>query len=199
MSDAVAVIWDERVKAYDFGPGHPLTPLRVQLAMRLVQEFGGAFSDLQQTQHTLSDLMKREAQLREKQEFHQYQLAEIDAVEPKPDEDIAIQQELKIMENSERIFDLTSALHQVLYDADNSVRDQLLRARNIFDQLVHIDPTFAEYRDECISAVSIVPSPPASTRPASAATSSPTHCAPPTSPTSRSIPARAIAACTTRS
>lgn len=40
MSDAVAVIWDERVKAYDFGPGHPLTPLRVQLAMRLVQEFG---------------------------------------------------------------------------------------------------------------------------------------------------------------
>ncbi len=40
MSDAVSVIWDERVAAYDFGPGHPLTPLRVQLAMRLVQEFG---------------------------------------------------------------------------------------------------------------------------------------------------------------
>jgi DNA repair protein RecN (Recombination protein N) len=123
---------------------------------RLVHDFGQIFADLQQTQHTLNDLRKREAQLREKQEFHQYQLNEIDAVDPKPGEDVAIQQELKIMENSERIFDLTSALHQVLYDADNSVRDQLLRARNIFDQLVHIDPSFSEYREECASAVSIV-------------------------------------------
>ena len=40
MSDAVAVVWDEALRAYDFGPGHPLAPLRVQLAMRLAREFG---------------------------------------------------------------------------------------------------------------------------------------------------------------
>ena len=40
MSDAVAVVWDEALATYDFGPGHPLAPIRVQLAMRLAQDFG---------------------------------------------------------------------------------------------------------------------------------------------------------------
>lgn len=40
MSDAVCVVWDEALSAYDFGPGHPLAPIRVQLAMRLAKDFG---------------------------------------------------------------------------------------------------------------------------------------------------------------
>jgi len=123
---------------------------------KMVADFSLVFADLQRTQHMLNDLRQREAQLRDKQEFHQYQLKEIELVDPQSGEDIAIQQDLKILENSERIFELTSALHHVLYDDENSVRDQLLRARNIFDQLVHIDPSFAEYRNECISAFSII-------------------------------------------
>ena len=40
MSDSAAIVWDEALRAYDFGPGHPLAPIRVQLAMRLAEEFG---------------------------------------------------------------------------------------------------------------------------------------------------------------
>ncbi|MBI1350027.1 MAG: acetoin utilization protein AcuC [Actinomycetales bacterium] len=40
MSDSVGVVWDDRLAEYDFGPGHPLAPVRVQLAMRLAAEFG---------------------------------------------------------------------------------------------------------------------------------------------------------------
>lgn len=40
MSERIAVIWDDRLAEYDFGPGHPLAPIRVQLAMRLAEEFG---------------------------------------------------------------------------------------------------------------------------------------------------------------
>lgn len=40
MSDSVALVWDEALRAYDFGPGHPLAPIRVQLAVRLAREFG---------------------------------------------------------------------------------------------------------------------------------------------------------------
>ncbi len=40
MSDALTVVWDEALRAYDFGPGHPLAPIRVQLAMRLAADFG---------------------------------------------------------------------------------------------------------------------------------------------------------------
>ena len=40
MSERVGVVWDDRLAEYDFGPGHPLAPIRVQLAMRLAAEFG---------------------------------------------------------------------------------------------------------------------------------------------------------------
>lgn len=40
MSDALTVVWDDALKGYDFGPGHPLAPIRVQLAMRLATDFG---------------------------------------------------------------------------------------------------------------------------------------------------------------
>jgi len=40
MSERVRVVWDEELRAYDFGPGHPLAPIRVQLAMRLAADFG---------------------------------------------------------------------------------------------------------------------------------------------------------------
>ena len=40
MSDTLGVVWDDRLAEYDFGPGHPLAPVRVQLAMRLAAEFG---------------------------------------------------------------------------------------------------------------------------------------------------------------
>ena len=40
MSDSVGVVWDDRLAEYDFGPGHPLAPVRVQLAMRLAAELG---------------------------------------------------------------------------------------------------------------------------------------------------------------
>ena len=40
MSERVRVVWDEQLRGYDFGPGHPLAPIRVQLAMRLAADFG---------------------------------------------------------------------------------------------------------------------------------------------------------------
>jgi acetoin utilization protein AcuC len=40
MSAALVVPWDEALVAYDFGPGHPLNPLRVDLTIRLARELG---------------------------------------------------------------------------------------------------------------------------------------------------------------
>jgi acetoin utilization protein AcuC len=36
----LAVSWDDRLTSYDFGPGHPLAPVRVELTMALAREFG---------------------------------------------------------------------------------------------------------------------------------------------------------------
>jgi acetoin utilization protein AcuC len=38
--DGVALVWDERVRGYDFGAGHPLAPVRVELALELIRRSG---------------------------------------------------------------------------------------------------------------------------------------------------------------
>ncbi|WP_327049178.1 acetoin utilization protein AcuC [Microbispora sp. NBC_01189] len=40
MSRAVRVVWDDALVTYDFGPGHPLAPVRVELTMALAREMG---------------------------------------------------------------------------------------------------------------------------------------------------------------
>jgi acetoin utilization protein AcuC len=41
MSRSVRVAWDDRLLGYNFGPGHPLAPVRLDLTMRLARELGG--------------------------------------------------------------------------------------------------------------------------------------------------------------
>jgi acetoin utilization protein AcuC len=40
MSRSVRVVWDEDLASYDFGRGHPLAPLRVELTVALARELG---------------------------------------------------------------------------------------------------------------------------------------------------------------
>ncbi|QFY05661.1 acetoin utilization protein AcuC [Nonomuraea phyllanthi] len=40
MSRSARVIWDDELISYDFGPGHPLAPVRVELTMALARELG---------------------------------------------------------------------------------------------------------------------------------------------------------------
>ncbi len=40
MTCTLAVAWDERLTGYDFGPGHPLAPVRVELTVELARAFG---------------------------------------------------------------------------------------------------------------------------------------------------------------
>ena len=40
MSRSLGVAWDDRLIGYDFGPGHPLAPIRVELTIALAREFG---------------------------------------------------------------------------------------------------------------------------------------------------------------
>jgi acetoin utilization protein AcuC len=40
MGTSLAVPWDDDLREYDFGPGHPLVPVRVDLTLRLARAFG---------------------------------------------------------------------------------------------------------------------------------------------------------------
>jgi len=40
MTCTLHVAWDERLTGYDFGPGHPMAPVRIELTMQLAHELG---------------------------------------------------------------------------------------------------------------------------------------------------------------
>src|SRR5260221_8305127 len=40
MACTLYMAWDERLTGYDFGPGHPLAPVRVELTIELARAFG---------------------------------------------------------------------------------------------------------------------------------------------------------------
>jgi acetoin utilization protein AcuC len=40
MGESVHVVWDDTLVGYDFGPGHPLNPVRLDLTIRLARDFG---------------------------------------------------------------------------------------------------------------------------------------------------------------
>ena len=40
MSDSTLVVWDDVFTTYDFGPTHPLRPLRLELTMALAGQLG---------------------------------------------------------------------------------------------------------------------------------------------------------------
>jgi acetoin utilization protein AcuC len=45
MAGPLTVAWDDRLTEYDFGPDHPLAPIRVELTMALAREFGVLSAD----------------------------------------------------------------------------------------------------------------------------------------------------------
>lgn len=40
MTGSLTLVWDEALAKYDFGPGHPLAPVRVELTIALARELG---------------------------------------------------------------------------------------------------------------------------------------------------------------
>jgi len=123
---------------------------------KLVADFAESYRTAMEFESRLRDLKLREGQLRERHDFYQFQLQEFDIVDPKRGEEIAVEKELKILENSERLLELTSGIHGTLYAEENSVRDQLVRVRNLADQLAAIDASFLEHRNELAGAIATV-------------------------------------------
>jgi DNA repair protein RecN (Recombination protein N) len=84
---------------------------------------------------------------------YQYELGEINKIEPQENEIDELEEKLKIIENSEQIFALCNDLYNSIYDNTNSARDLMIAARKNLEQLSKIDKEFEPYLNDCKSAV----------------------------------------------
>lgn len=132
---------------------------KTQKHLEFLDDFGHLGQELNhvaQTFKTLKQLhdqkhsLEEQAQtLKEKREFYEFQLNEIQKVNPVANEEEALLAEEKILKNSELLFRLTSEFYQILYESENSVHDQLSRVMDGLIELKTIDPRFENYVKDC--------------------------------------------------
>jgi DNA repair protein RecN (Recombination protein N) len=123
---------------------------------KLIDDYKTVYKKLNSKQNELKDLQSKEESLKEKKEIYSFQIKEIDAVNPQPDEDDQITNELNILENSEKLLELTDDVYIKLYDGEPSVIDLLGETKHKLNQLANIDKSFLESEGECDSALAIV-------------------------------------------
>jgi DNA repair protein RecN (Recombination protein N) len=140
--------------------------LRTETHIDLLDDFGGlaGLREEYRASHgrmtslftELEELQAKERSLRERKDLYEFQIQEIDALGPQSGEEEALETELRILENSEKLFESTAALHQLLYEGEQAVYDQVVLARNQLEDLARIDGSFEDVKNECASAVAII-------------------------------------------
>ncbi len=140
--------------------------LRTEEHLRLLDSFGGLGSLVDQYRSGYEavsalvdereELAARERELRQQHELYEFQINEIDAVDPQPGEEDELQAERRVLENAEQLYSSTAGLYEMLYETENAVHDQLVVARNELQDLARIDDAFEDQLEEIKSAQIIV-------------------------------------------
>jgi DNA repair protein RecN (Recombination protein N) len=121
-----------------------------------LESYRSAYDKLAKLQKEYRALSEKENLLKEKRELYDFQIKEIDAVSPVEGEEEKLGDELKILENSEKLLSLTNEIYSSLYDSENAVRDRLSEIRTKILELVKIDKSLEENLNECDSALELL-------------------------------------------
>ncbi len=140
--------------------------LRTETHIDFLDEFGNHKSEinnyksiydlLNKTIRELKSLKEKESLLKEKKDIFSYQIKEIDSVSPEEGEEDKLTAELNIMENSEKLLELTSSIYQKIFDEENSIYDSLVKVKNKLEELSSIDSRFSENQAECDTALTLI-------------------------------------------
>lgn len=140
--------------------------LRPETHIDFLDDFGGYEKDIKEYQRSFRllaeqtsrkrELRSQEDQLKAKKSLYEFQMKEIDEIDPQEGEEEHLLSELKIAENTEKLNELTGGIHEILYESERSVRDSLGKARKLLEQLADIDGSFADSVSEARSAEAIV-------------------------------------------
>jgi DNA repair protein RecN (Recombination protein N) len=122
----------------------------------LAEDYKKLYCELQNLLRELKILKEKEASLREKKDFYSFQIKEIDSVSPVEDEEERLVEELRILENSEKLASTTSSVYGLIYEDENSVYDSIIKIKNELDELNGIDKSFGESFSECENAIALI-------------------------------------------
>jgi len=136
--------------------------LNPEMHLHFLDEYAGYDEALEQVREqyevwveiadTHREVKRKQREVSEKEDLYKFQLKEINAVKPTPGELEELEQQRKILSNSQRIAELVQNLQDLLYEGERSVYDELVKAEHYLSELSEIDDSVAEFEEECSSA-----------------------------------------------
>ncbi len=140
--------------------------LRVETHIETLDEFGNLENDLSEFKEIYKNLNSKLSELKnfkdkeniikEKKDLYSFQINEIDQVNPVENEDEQILNELKILENSEKLLEVTAAIYENLYESDQAIYDALNNVKHQLSELTRIDKTFRDVENDCSTALTLI-------------------------------------------
>lgn len=106
--------------------------------------YKSVFGDLINKIEEYNNLVKRKNEIENKRSFLEFQLKEIEDVNPQPGEEEKIEEELNVVENHETIQQALSGAYTKLYEREGSVIEKIKEVQNILAKISSIDKAAAE-------------------------------------------------------
>lgn len=106
---------------------------------KLLAQYYDEYRKINLLHSELKSLKENESFLKEKKELYAFQINEIDSVNPQLDEDEKLEDELNILENSERLLIIANEIYDSIYESENSVIDATGLIKNKLLELIQID------------------------------------------------------------
>ena len=100
---------------------------------------------LRDVQDQKADLLARRYDLARQEELAEFQIAEIDAVGPQPNEEQALQDELMVLDNIEQLIEGAQAAFQELYGNEASIYDRVSLVLRQLDYLQKFESRFEPF------------------------------------------------------
>ena len=113
-----------------------------------LNEFRASSRQLSALSKEMRELVQKESLLKEKRELFEFQIKEIDAVSPQEGEEEKLSDELKILENSEKLLSITNDVYNAVYENEHSIQEQIADIKNKILELSKIDRSFNENLNE---------------------------------------------------
>jgi len=110
------------------------------------------FYKIARMEEELKLLKDRKRLFDEKKELWEFQLQEIEKVRPEPGEYEKLVEEKKILENAERVYQLSNEVNALIYDSDDSIFERLQVVEKKLQQLCEISSGFNDYLEEISNA-----------------------------------------------
>jgi DNA repair protein RecN (Recombination protein N) len=122
----------------------------------LLSDYQTNYKELSEAISSLKKFKAKKNELLRNLEFWKFRLDEILEVDPKEGEEKEINDELRIIEDSEMLFSLAAESNKMLYDSSKSAYQKINEAVSIFEKLADYDKEFENFIEDLNSALTSV-------------------------------------------